>query len=243
MRRRVVALVALLVPILVLNGPVQGGVVGVSTGSAQFVVPAAGTSLKDDQFESQLVRVFNERGNVAVAGLAVDTRVSLLAPGVFTLAANGPNGTPGTLTGTFNSYFLHFDAAGDPETPTIDVLTAPGTPAPFNTADGFVTFDESIAGLIFSTQQLNATDATFGRAGIIYPSMAPVDGSARGLDVHNSLEDNLWLSADRKTLFYNWRVFGAYDEVRVLTTPEPTGLVLAGLGVAGLVLARRRRAS
>jgi hypothetical protein len=202
----------------------QAAVISVSAGSAQIVVPPLGTNLNNGNFTNPLVRAFNERQGVSVAGLGVNTLVSAVPAGDF-VNAKGP---AGSLTGTFNSHMLHFDRVGDGPFDTIDVLPGP--------ADGFVTFDNPIAGLIFLDATLSGTDGLFGLGGLIYPTGG--GATARGLEG----EDLIWLSADRRTLFYDWRIAGPFDSIRVLTnTPEPTSvLVFAGLTLAGGAVLRRR---
>lgn len=231
---RLCKLIAFVLTFTLVSTSAQAGIVSVTAGSAEIVVPPAGTNLNDDQYRSNLVRAFNEQAQVTVSNLQVDTLVSLLAPGSFTLAGYGPVGTPGSISGTFQSHLLHFDPRNDG--PTIDQITS----GPFAAADGAVTFDAPIVALIFSQSRLDATDAIFGLSGILYPSGS--GGNARDLEQHNAQSDRIWLSADRQTLFYNWQVPGALDQVRVITAiPEPSALILAGLGLAGLACGQRYR--
>lgn len=217
------------------------GVVSATSGSAQILTPPPGTNLSDDSgFTSPLVRAFDERSAVTVTNLPVNTLVSNLTAGTFTNAK--ASGAWGTVSGVFNGHLLHFDVSGNPTTGTIDMITS----GAFAAADGSVTFDAPIVAIAYLKDELNGSDAAFGLAGLTYPNTTPP-----AANVNRDLEsgDDIWLSADRRTLYYNWRVGGAFDEVRVLTAtdpnlasvPEPSGLVLWGLGGAVLFLARAGR--
>lgn len=220
--------------------PARAGVVAVSAGSAEILTPSAGTNLSDDSgFTSSLVRAFNERAGVAANNLSVNTVVANLAAGAFTNAKAA--GAAGTVSGTFDSHLLHFDFPGNATTGTIDVITS----GAFRDADGFVTFDAPIVAIQYLRNRLDATDGLFGLAGITYPNSTPPAGNA-ARDLESG--DDIWLSADRRTLYYNWRVGGAFDEVRVLTAsptvlavPEPGGLLLAMAGVTCLLGVRGRK--
>lgn len=151
---------------------------------------------------------WDEQQGVTLATLAVDM---VNNPG----ASGGA--IPGSLAGTFDSHFLHYE-------------NVPGVVA----AAGSVTFSGQIVGVIFSATLLDGTDALLGAPGTAYPTLYPL----RGLNNTSSF------TISGNTLNYQFVAFGTAPDVvqvRVITravpAPGAAGLALS----AGLLAARRRR--
>ncbi len=159
---------------------------------------------------------FNERTQYAIPNNVV---VNLSAPGTAD-AANNFNPSPTTIAAGTKAdiFFFHSDPVGN---------------GPENYA-GSVTFSTNILGVIVTSALLDATDASLGHPGTLYPTGL----AARGLE--NT--DTATLSADDRTLTFNFTTTAAVNEVRVLTAiPEPPTLVLGGTGAAILLVFGRRR--
>lgn len=110
---------------------------------------------------------------------------------------------------------------------------------PQNTASqiGYVDFDSNILGLITSTGLLAASDF------LLNNSVTYLNPAARGLELNTDL---VTFSGSR--VFVRWTASTPGDYIRVLTeyspgieVPESSGLALMLLGLAGLVLRRRRQ--
>lgn len=153
------------------------------------------------------VYAWDEQQNVTTSGVFVD------------MVNSGPSSgaIPGVIAGTFNSHFLHLE----------DYSGA----GPFN---GSVTFDGPIIGVIFNNLTLDATDATYGAGGTIYPTAYPFRGlgpqssfTVSGNTINFSL---MWISPVADVM-----------QIRVLTHPVPAPGPLALVGLGGLAMARRRR--
>ena len=102
--------------------------------------------------------------------------------------------------------------------------------------DGFVDFDSDIVAIITSTGLLSASDF-LANTGVNY-----LNPAARGLEPG----DSVTISGARQIHFVTTASTPG-DYVRVLTTfspgvlPEPGSVVLVGLALAGVALARRRQ--
>jgi hypothetical protein len=129
-----------------------------------------------------------------------------------------------------SSYLAHFDAVGN----------RTSNPAPLS---GSITFDSDVIGLIVLSQAQNNTDAYPGLLSVSYPQQEP----SRGLEivvggVGQDSNDEITLSADRRTVFLNLRTGMVQDEVRFITAaPEPGGALLASIAALRLVGGRGRR--
>ncbi len=132
----------------------------------------------------------------------------------------GTSGTaiPGVLNGIYDSHFIHFE----------------GIPGIVN-AQGTVTFNNPIVGVIFTPTNLDNSDVPCGSFGTAYPTTYAFRGlnatpqSAFSIN-GNTLTFSLW--AIQPTL--------QLDQIRVLTI-APTPGVAGVLGLGGLLVCRRRR--
>lgn len=125
----------------------------------------------------------------------------------------------GTVNGTYDSHFIHFE-------PLPGAVGVTGT----------VTFNDPIKAVIFTNLNLDNSDSPAGSPGTLYPTTY----SARGL---NSVPPSTF-SVNANVLSFNFMVMiPSIDviQVRVLTqTPAPGPVALLGLGAATLGLRRRR---
>jgi hypothetical protein len=135
-----------------------------------------------------------------------------------TLLANiTPSFGPVLVAGTrYNSHFIFFD------------------PAPNRTVLGRVTFDAPILAVLGLTAQMNASDASFGLAGVTYLTPA-----ARGLESNDSF------TVSGNTLMVDWVASTPGDYIRVLTAaavPEPATwmMMILGFGLIGASMRARK---
>jgi len=109
-----------------------------------------------------------------------------------------------------------------------------GTPG---THTSTYTFNDRIAGIIWSTSLLAASDPVFGLPSVIYGGAF----GARGLEDHLATSrDNVFADISGKTLTFNSQAAVPGDWIRVITVPEPSSVALLGLGVGALARRRRR---
>jgi len=185
------------------------------------------TDLRLDQSESGDLQLLDEMQDVVLGcPLTLDLPASYLSSlgGPWVYAAHGvPASAQATLpAGTVvRSHLVHFDPFGS----TLDSAVAT------------ITFDEPILGLMVTDGSLNASDS-LGLASITYPS------TKRGLEGNSTYTDSLEFTLlspkvlDVRMLIANTGL----DQVRVITTPVPGGLLLGatGLGIVGWL---KRRAN
>ena len=154
---------------------------------------------------SSVARIFEEKGDLP---LAADLLVDLSGPGAY------PPGTPTSSTisaGTrVRSYFLHFDPVG-------------GNLA---RADGSMSFDANIFGIIYQSASLDSTDVILGFDDTFYPS--PGSNVTRGAEL-DPIRDSLAISTDLRTITFSLGADLGIDQIRVITAiPDPavaTGIV------------------
>ena len=154
--------------------------------------------------------------------LAVDLDIDISQSGTVTSSP----ATPGTIAaGTaIESYYLQFDKVGET--------------AAFATANGSVTFNREILGLIVFNDGLDATDSILGSSATLYPTASP----NRGIIAEQRGNDSLTLTADRKTLQFTLETANRVDSLRIITVPEPNALLLSSIALLGGFLLRRRDA-
>jgi len=145
--------------------------------------------------------------------------------------------------GTYDGFLVHFDPIGDSgRTSTsgsfefsndiIGVILSNGASA----ASGA---DDNVTG---TAQLLNASDALFGAAGDTFEN-----GVGRRSEGSGSRADTFELSADGRTLFFNFTSGGEFiDNVRVITeaapaVPVPAALPLMLVGMGGFAAMRRKQ--
>jgi len=183
-----------------------------STAGSVFWHTSQPTSALPGALTMPVAHVWDEQQNVSVSGQAVNIASSF---GSYT--GSTPNFA--TVSGTFDSHFIHFDLASG-----------------VGVTGGFISFSSNIAAVIYQDTLLDLSDPTFGWGGTTYATFFPFRSHGSALNgsnlslLGNSMQFNL--VADTTTRMI---------EVRVLTysVPAPGSLALVGLG--GLVAARRRR--
>jgi hypothetical protein len=169
------------------------------TGAIQVVSAPASVALNAYQSDTK-IRLFLESQGIE---LEEDVPVDIIDPGTYvnTTPVNKPVLPAGTA---ISSYLLHFDPVGTSH----------------QYAEGSVTFAQEIHGLILGTPELEATDATLGAPGTVYP----VDLPLRQFDfVLDAPYDTLSLSADRKTLTVTSVTQDVMDNVRIVLVDQCLG--------------------
>jgi hypothetical protein len=189
--------------------PSRAGVV--VTGQLTVVAPPPSVQKGADQSSTTAI-IFQERSGFT---LPSNVAVDVTAPGTSN-SGNGYTPSPGTVAlGTsVDVWFIHSDPPGNVSTNYV----------------GTVTFDTPILGIIDTIPGLNDTDASLGHPGTSYPT---------GL-ANRALEtpDTLTLSANDRTISFNFTTSSAVDEVRILVAavPEPSTLVTSAIS-AGVFFA------
>jgi hypothetical protein len=197
--------------------PAYAGIIAQS-GSVEIVpLPA---DVRNGQMESnRRIVAFAERQGVS---LTSDVPIDIQLPGT-SPDSGGQNLSPSIVpTGTaVSSYFVHFDALGEPANGTIVF------------AEGSLTFNEDILGVIVLSSTLNATHAELGGVGTLYPG-----GDHQGMEL-STAGAYVTLSADRRTLSFGMPVGPYSDNLRVITAvPEASSFALLALGSGAIVLVR-----
>jgi len=183
------------------------------TGNTTWLITPP-TSAMPGQLNGTNAFTWNEQVGVTVSNLNVNI---LGSSGTYT------GNTPyfNTLSGTYDSHFIHFDNASG---------------VPF--VSGSVTFNTRIVAVIYQDALLNISDPIFGSFGTVYPtnmpgrSWGPALGATALTLASNTIHFNIFANAAAFRL----------EELRVITehlVPAPGSLALVGLG--GLAITRRRR--
>jgi hypothetical protein len=188
----------------------------VVTGDVSVVAPPLSVEKGADVTPRKAI-LFQERSAFALPSLI---RVDVSAPGTSDGGSNwkpSPSFVPRDTVADI--WFLHTDPRNDRSTEYI----------------GTITFDTPILGIIDTQAKLDETDPILGNPGTTYPTGL----AARDLEG----PDTFTLSADRRTISFDFVTAGAVDEIRILAAiPEPSAYALAGVfGAAGLVGAWLRR--
>jgi hypothetical protein len=127
--------------------------------------------------------------------------------------------TPGPILGNFDSHFIHFE----------------GIPGVIN-AVGTVTFNTTIAAVDFLATDLDATDASAGSFGTVYPTLNPARGIPSTSPSFFSISGNV-LSFNLTTL----QPAANVAQIRVFTHVVPAPASAGVLALGSLAFARRRR--
>ena len=178
--------------------------------------------------ESNSATVFAERTHYSLPTFSGGNllRYQPAVPGALTAAATTLEFPFATV---LDSYILHFSPLGQ----TGHSL-------------GSVTFDRDVVGFMAQFGNQPDVEAEFQRPGI---SLLNSSGLELSSTDDLSIYDRIWLSADLRTVTFDFNVNGATDDLRVFTAvPEPSTLLLMIAG--GFMLAfrhskylRARRAS
>jgi len=152
------------------------------------LVPAPSTVINEQNTSNTEIKVFAEQEDVVLAaGVSYDQLLTLTDSGVI---------SAGT---TVSSYFIHLDNVG----------TTQGV-----RGLGFVAFDTEILGLITSDASLAASDVPLGSPTTSYPTTLTNRGLEQGTAW--TLQDIIWVSGDKKTLYLDLQVFNVLDHMRVI---------------------------
>ncbi|HEX2042962.1 MAG TPA: hypothetical protein VHF24_10035 [Acidimicrobiales bacterium] len=209
--RRALTWMGVALAVLLWANPAGGALTGV--GGSATLLPAPPPSVDLDQLTSNTQAfVFAERTCFI---LPTNLRVDVVNPvGTFTQTTTQPGTIP---TGTpVDSYYVHTDI--------------PGTTGQASFT-GALVFDRPVIGLVYRIPTLNASDPIVGAPGTTYPSTATW---ARGYEEET---DTVTVSADRRTVTFNNRIFEWQDELRIITegTCEP-GVVPCTITGAGTIV-------
>ena len=184
------------------------------TGDITLITPPTSVVLNALTSNTEIF-LFPERQNLV---LSSDLLVDITSPGTYVAPVTAGAISAGT---TINSFFLHFD--------TVASTSAEISPPPVSS----VTFMNPILGIIVFDATLDASDPIAGLGAVAYPTGL----TNRGLELGAPNFDQVTLSADLRTLTIDrLRVSTVHDQIRVITTPEPSTFVLLTLGL--LFLAR-----
>jgi hypothetical protein len=203
----------------------EAAVVG-TTGSVLAIAPPP--SIADGQLVSPtFAHLFQEKATLV---LRPSLPVDVTSPGLVQTSADL---TPGIIpSGTMiDSYYLMSDTPNTGRVPSI--VTFAGT----------ITFDAPVLGVIVTAPRLQQTDVALGANGTSYlPSheFRGFDGPTfSGLSL--AVADLLVLSANRRTITFDFKSESYSDQIRIITAvvPEPSTLLLAASVV--LIVSTRRR--
>lgn len=189
----------------------------VGTTGQVTVLSSPPASVVEEALESNnTAYIFEEHANFV---LPINVNVDATLPGTYNSTGSL---TPGTIpAGTpVNIYFLHSDTVDESRHEYI----------------GTITFAQPILGVLALKSTLDPTDSVLGAPGTLYPVGS---GNWRGLEFNNP--DHFRISADSKTLWFRFNTFGAVDQIRILTVPEPGSLIALGTALASLMGLRARR--
>lgn len=129
---------------------------------------------------------------------------------------------------TVDSYLLHFDRVGNPDTD--DLLYVEGT----------IHFDRPIVGVIAGNDRLYASDQLFADAKTTYPTKPAVIGRGfEGFNHSGFVQDVIEISADRRTLTARLGASLNIDHIRVLVQADEASAAHGNLKIsaeAGVVL-------
>ncbi|WP_232420073.1 PEP-CTERM sorting domain-containing protein [Nitrosococcus watsonii] len=175
-------------------------------------------NLRNHHYESNVnVFAFNEQAFVLTEDLSVNREFEFDGDLNNAIAA-------GTH---INSHLLHFDPIGKDKK------------GKWSRAKGWITFDTDIIGLIYSNRFLRGSDF-LSQPGTLFSK------SGRKLDKHELNHGGWNISADSRTLWFDWKAKPAVDQLRVITDPPvnvsaPSSLALLLLGGGIFAVGRGRK--
>ena len=187
----------------------------ITSVSGQAVLIAPPVNATYGSLPGPPVLCWNEQSGVSSTALLVNT----VGNGTFTGGSYGPT----VAGGVFDSHMLHFDASTG-----------------VAVAQGSVTFNGNIVGVIYENNLLDISDGPLGFGGTTYAtgdpfrSMTSILGTTSYSVSGNTLNFTLW--ANSSPAWPNKMV-----QLRVLTDAVPAPGVAALLGLAGLAGRKGRR--
>lgn len=175
--------------------------------------------------------VFLENQLILSSPLGVDVS----SPGLYATVGSV---TPGTIAaGTFVDVYM---LESQPQ-------SVPPAPSDYRTYQGSLTFSTPVLGILLEAASLRNTDAVLGAPGTVYP---PISDTYSGLDLNtpgcsgsSCGNDAIFLSADGKTIDFNFITNYSEDQIRIITaaTPEPGGIAFALLGLLPFIARKSAR--
>jgi hypothetical protein len=223
--------VAGLVGALSLGAPGAEAKIAATTGDVQVIPPPPSVvwgALEDNNF----TRLFAERQSVALkSAIEVDISGPILTDGGTDLSpAKIPEHT------VVDSYLLHSDVVGYD---------------PIERYRGTVTFDAPVLGVIVTSEKLYPTDHILGSPTTAYLPPNPFRGfELSGLRFGDGpVSDKLRISADLRTVTFEFRTGEMLDEARIITrasrlngeVAEPETIWLSTVAALGFAAIRGRR--
>jgi len=186
------------------------------TGAVTPIAPPADARLNSVLESNTVAPFFTEVTNFLLPG---NLTVDFNAPGTY---SSNPVSMSTIAAGTrVDSYYLVTDPIG-------------ADPANNRTFVGSITFNTNILGAIVLDPEFNASNGVVGHPGTLY--------SPAGVQLELGSPDVFTISADRRTLSFNFTSNTAADNVRIITAtsvPEPASILLVASGLVGAYRYRR----
>ena len=183
------------VSLLLIEGTISASV----SGAVRLIPPPASVQLGALESNTTLF-LFAERTTYS---LPQSVPVDISTPGTYTTLPLSPSTiNAGSLV---DVYYLHHDQIG------FNGGTAPG-----QNLQGSITFDTDVIGIIALDPTLVATNGILGAPGTLYDNF-PNGQGYEFTPPCPGLQDSVTLSSDRRTLTVCTTVYGANDDLRIIT--------------------------
>lgn len=170
-----------------------------TTGAVNVVIPEPpNNDFRTNQTgeDDTVIRAFVEQQAILLPKLFP---VSVSLAGTSSKANSNLSNLSLPKNGIIDTYYVHFDPVGKPSKLVY--------------AEGSITFDAIVLGLVFGNAKLNTTNEITPLAGVLYPVDGEVELNDEGTFVT--------LSADRKTVSFGLAATSGSDNIRIATaTPN-----------------------